>query len=94
MQRYNFELTEGDKTILHLRSVELGSLSAVWGQIAELTENVAAPKSRIRVTDQSGAILISIGIATARILQRTNQFVPVRSLLMLSNDPLHSGALA
>ena len=68
-QFYDFEVIQGDETISSLRAVELRSLGAVWGQIAELTKKVSAPKSRIRVLDQSGAILISIGIATARLLQ-------------------------
>jgi len=53
---------------LRLHAIELRDLSAVWSQIAGLTEN-SAPKSRIRVKDQSGEILISVGIATARLLQ-------------------------
>lgn len=69
MQRYDFEVTQGDETISSLRAVELHGLGAVWGHIAELTKKVSAPKSRIRVLDQSGGILISIGIATARLLQ-------------------------
>ena len=69
MQSYDFEVIQDDETISSLRAVELRSLGAVWGQIAELTKKVSAPKSRIRVLDQSGAILISIGIATARLLQ-------------------------
>jgi hypothetical protein len=68
MQRYDFEVTQGDRTTLHLHAIELRDLSAVWSQIAGLTEN-SAPKSRIRVKDQSGEILISVGIATARLLQ-------------------------
>lgn len=69
MQRYDFEVTQGDETISSLRAVELRNMGAVWGRIAELTKAVSAPKSRIRVLDQSGAILISVGIATARLLQ-------------------------
>jgi hypothetical protein len=68
-QRYDFEVIEGDETISSLRAVELRNLGAVWGYIRELTKKVSAPKSRIRVMDQSGAILISVGIATARLLQ-------------------------
>ena len=68
MQRYDFEVTQGDETISSLRAVELRNMGAVWGRIAELTKVVSAPKSRIRVLDQSGAILISVGIATARLL--------------------------
>jgi hypothetical protein len=69
MQRYDFEVLQDGETISSLRAVELRSPGAVWRQIAELTKKVSAPKSRIRVLDQSGAILISIGIATARLLQ-------------------------
>jgi hypothetical protein len=69
MQCYDFEVIQGDETISSLRSVELRSMGAVWGHVAELTKKVSAPKSRIRVLDQSGGILISIGIATARLLQ-------------------------
>jgi hypothetical protein len=69
MERYDFEVTQGDETIASLRAVELRGLGAVWSHIAELTKMVSAPKSRIRVLDQSGGILISIGIATARLLQ-------------------------
>jgi hypothetical protein len=68
-QFYDFEVIQGDETISSLRSVELRSMGAVWGHVAELTKEVSAPKSRIRVLDQSGGILISIGIATARLLQ-------------------------
>jgi hypothetical protein len=68
-QFYDFEVIQGDETISSLRSVELRTMGAVWGHVAELTKKVSAPKSRIRVLDQSGGILISIGIATARLLQ-------------------------
>jgi hypothetical protein len=68
-QFYDFEVIQGDEMISSLRSVELRSMGAVWGHVAELTKKVSAPKSRIRVLDQSGGILISIGIATARLLE-------------------------
>jgi hypothetical protein len=66
---YDIEVPQGDETMWSLRSVELPDPRAVWGHIAELAKRVSAPKARIRVMDQSGAILISIGIAAARLLQ-------------------------
>ena len=65
---YDIEVRQGNETLSSLRSIELPDPTAVWGHIAELTKKVSAPKSRIRVLDQSGAILISMGIATARLL--------------------------
>jgi hypothetical protein len=66
---YDIEVRQGDETMSSLRSVELPNSSAVWGHIAELAKKVSAPKARIRVMDQSGEILISIGIAAARLLK-------------------------
>ena len=66
---YDIEVRQGDETISSLRAVELANPRAVWGHIAELSKKVSAPRARIRVLDQSGAILISIGIAAARLLQ-------------------------
>ena len=66
---YDIEVRQGDETMSSLRSVELANPRAVWGHIAELAKKVSAPRARIRVMDQSGAILISIGIAAARLLQ-------------------------
>jgi hypothetical protein len=68
---YDIEVRQGDETMSSLRSVELANPRAVWDHIAELAKKVSAPRARIRVMDQSGAILISIGIAAARLLQST-----------------------
>jgi hypothetical protein len=65
---YDIEVRQDNETLSSLRSIELPNPTAVWGHIAELTKEVSAPKTRIRVLDQSGAILISMGIATARLL--------------------------
>ena len=65
---YDIEVRQGDETVASLRSVELPHLSAVWGNIAELAKKVSAPECRIRVTDRFGKVVISVGIATARLL--------------------------
>jgi hypothetical protein len=66
---YDIEVKQGEDTISSLRSVELPHLSAVWGLIAELAKKVSSPDCRIRVTDQSGKTVISVGIATARLFR-------------------------
>ena len=65
---FDIEVRQGDETLSSLRSVELPDLSAVWGHIARLAEKVSDPQCRIRVMDQSGRMLISVGIATAHLL--------------------------
>jgi hypothetical protein len=66
---YDIEVRQGDETISSLRSVELPHLSAVWALMAELAKKVSSPDCRIRVTDQSGKTVISVGIATARLFR-------------------------
>ena len=68
---YDIEARQGDETVVSLRSVELPQLSAAWGHIAALAEKVSSPDCRIRVIDQAGKTVISVGIATARLLQST-----------------------
>ena len=67
MLRYDFEVRQGEKTIACLRAIEIQSARAMWHWIACLAKNYPAPKGRIRVTDQSGEIVILIGIAAARL---------------------------
>ena len=66
---YDIEVRRGEQTITSLRSVELPHLSEVWGHIAELAKRVSAPECRIRVLDPSGRMVISVGIATARLIR-------------------------
>jgi hypothetical protein len=66
MQCYNFEVLKGDETIAAVRSVVLRSARAAWPRIAALAKTIDAPGCRIRVTDQSGGIVILVGVASAR----------------------------
>jgi hypothetical protein len=68
---YDIEIRRGDDTLASLRSVELPHLGAVWGHIAELANKVYSPDCRVRVMDPSGDMIISVGIATARLLRPT-----------------------
>jgi hypothetical protein len=66
MERYDFEVRQGDDTIASERCVELRGPKAVWRRIGELASKSYAPGCRIRVTNQGGEIVMLIGIATAR----------------------------
>jgi len=68
---YDIEVRRGEETLTSLRSVELPHLSAVWGHIADLANKVSSPDCRVRVMDQSGNMVISVGIATARLFRST-----------------------
>ena len=68
---YDIEVRQGDDTLASLRSVELPDLGAVWGHIAELANKVCSPDCRVRVMDPSGNMIISVGIATARLVRPT-----------------------
>ena len=63
MECYDFEVLKGDEIIASVRSVALRSTRTAWPRIAELAKNAAAPGCRIRVTNQSGEIVILVGVA-------------------------------
>jgi hypothetical protein len=69
MQRYDLEVRRGDGSIARRSSIEVQSPRAIWPGVADLAKGVSEPKGRIKVTDQSGEMVISIGIAAARLLQ-------------------------
>jgi hypothetical protein len=66
MQRYDFEVLKGDRTIAAERSIMLRNTRAAWPKIAELAKTVHTPGCFIRVKDQSGDTVILIGVASAR----------------------------
>lgn len=62
-----FEVLLGDETVATAPWVELPNSRALWPRVAELANKAYDPGCRIRVTDESGAIVIFIGVATARL---------------------------
>jgi len=65
LETYDFEvLNDDDDTIAMIRSVIQDS-KELWPRIAELAK-IYAPGCRIRVTDQSGEMVILVGVTTAR----------------------------
>ena len=66
MDAYDFEVLKDDEPIVVMRSVLLRSSRAAWPRIAELAKKADASGCRIRVTNQSGEIVILVGVASAR----------------------------
>jgi hypothetical protein len=64
MERYEFEVLNGDGTIAMHRSDREGSKS-LWSRIAELAEDYD-PGCRIRVTDPSGEMVVLAAVDAAR----------------------------
>jgi hypothetical protein len=70
MQRFTFQLVNRDLAILDERVQQLPDERAIWDHIAELAAVDAEPGSRIRVLNESGGIVASLGLASAhRILE-------------------------
>jgi protein-disulfide isomerase-like protein with CxxC motif len=65
MERYDFEVMEGDEAVAAVPSIELPNTAALWSRIAELARAVYAPGRTIRVTNQLGEMVILIGVAAA-----------------------------
>jgi hypothetical protein len=65
--RHEFEVLDGDVTIAVEQSV-IDRPTALWPRIVELAKG-HPPGRRIRVTDQSGAMVILVGVVTALRLE-------------------------
>jgi hypothetical protein len=63
MERFGFEIQQGEATLSTLRSVETRGPRAMWQRVAELAKSVGAPGCRIKVKDQSGQIVLLIGVS-------------------------------
>jgi hypothetical protein len=69
MKHYDFEVLKDGAIVVAERSIVLPELAAVWSKIAELARAVEEPGCKIRVKDQTGRIVILVGVATARGLE-------------------------
>ena len=70
VQLHDFEVLKGDRVVSARRSVVVGDLKDAWPVIAEMAMATQEAGCRVRVTDETGAIVILIGVATARLHSR------------------------
>jgi len=66
MQRYHFEVLRDGAAIIASHTVTLPNVAAAWSRIARLARMVDGGGHKIQVKDESGGIVILVGIATAR----------------------------
>jgi urea transporter len=66
MKRYYFEVLRDGAAIIASHSIALPNLAAAWSRIAHLARAVEGAGHKIQVKDESGGIVILVGIATAR----------------------------
>ncbi|MGA9848225.1 MAG: hypothetical protein WBQ45_11370 [Roseiarcus sp.] len=66
MEFYNFEVLRGEDVIAVQPSVPLRDIKSAWPKIAKIARSIGLPGCRIRVREQSGAIVILVGAAAAQ----------------------------
>ena len=66
MHLYDFEVLQDGAVIAARRAVGLPNTRAAWPEIAWLAKRFDQPGCKIRVQDESGRIVILIGVATVR----------------------------
>jgi hypothetical protein len=64
---HDFEVLKGDRVVSARRSVVVGDLRDAWPLISEMAMATKEAGCRVRVTDETGAIVILIGVAAARL---------------------------
>lgn len=70
MQRFTFQLVNHDLAILDEKVQQLPDERAIWDHLADFAAADSEPGSRIRVLNESGGIVASLGVASAqRILE-------------------------
>jgi hypothetical protein len=65
MQFYRFEVLKGEEVIATEPSVPLHNTKAAWPKIVKIAKSIKLPGCRIRVREQSGEMIILIGVAVA-----------------------------
>jgi hypothetical protein len=66
MATYNFNVFNRDQTIAAIQSVVLGHPRAVWSKVTELAWNIGETGGQIKVTDQTGELVVLVGVNSAR----------------------------
>ncbi len=66
MHLYDFEVLRDGAVIAAKRGIVLPDTRAAWPEIAGLADRFDRPGCKIRVLDESGRIVILIGVAAVR----------------------------
>jgi hypothetical protein len=64
---HDFEVLKGDRVVSARRSVVIGDFKDAWPMITEMAMTTKEAGCRVRVTDETGAIVVLIGVAAARL---------------------------
>jgi hypothetical protein len=74
VEHYSFEVFDGDAVVSTRSAVAITDLRTAWQMITEMAQGADIAASYIRVTDETGAIVILTGVATARLHAGTTIF--------------------
>jgi hypothetical protein len=66
MVTYRFNVFNRDQTIAANQSVAFWNLQAVWPKVTELAWSIGESGGQIKVTDQSGRVVVLVGVNSAR----------------------------
>ena len=66
MKRYDFLVRNRDGLMRTPVSLEMKDITSVWDHIGELSNVYNGPGSRIVVKDETGSVIISVGVVSAR----------------------------
>ncbi len=69
MQLYRFQTIDPANRRYDLPARELADMPAVWREIARIASARAVDGGQIRVIDENGAIVVLVGVSTARALR-------------------------
>ena len=66
MITYHFHVLNRDQTVATIQSLVCSNSKAVWSKVTELAWNVGEIGGQIKVTDQSGGLVVLVGVNSAR----------------------------
>jgi hypothetical protein len=72
MAQYEFQLIAGDGSQLRREMYSLADPRTAWDHVFSMAET-SAPGSKVRVFDDSGGVVIGVGVATATALARMRE---------------------
>ena len=74
MKLYDFEILKGEGVVSRRTGVAVGDVKSVWPIVTDMARNADHVGCRIRVTDETGAIVVLTGVASAQLYAGTTVF--------------------